>query len=80
MFDHREIRGCTNSTALNFEVNATDDDSTCVWPTIPLSASIEASLTEGDAPLNVSLKANISGGQGPYQVSWDLGDGNGVQG
>ena len=80
VFDHREIRGCTNSTALNFEVNATDDDSTCVWPTIPLSASIEASLTEGDAPLNVSLKANISGGQGPYQVSWDLGDGNGVQG
>ena len=75
VYDYMEIRGCTNLTALNYEIAATDDDGSCVWPAIPLNATIEVSVTEGEAPLTVSLKANISGGQEPYQISWEFGDG-----
>ena len=77
VFDHKEVKGCTNSSALNYEIAATDDDGSCVWPAIPLNATIEVSVNEGDAPLGVSFKANISGGLQPYQISWEFGDGTG---
>jgi len=75
VFDHKEVKGCTNSSALNYEISATDDDGSCVWPAIPLNATIEVSVNEGEAPLGVSFKANISGGLQPYQISWEFGDG-----
>ena len=77
VFDHKEVKGCTNSSALNYEIAATDDDGSCVWPAIPLNATIEVSVNEGEAPLGVSFKANISGGLQPYQISWEFGDGTG---
>jgi len=77
VYDYQEIRGCTNSSALNYEIEATDDDGSCVWPAIPLNATIDVSVNEGEAPLGVSFKANISGGLQPYQISWEFGDGNG---
>ncbi len=77
VYDYQEIRGCTNSSALNYEIAATDDDGSCVWPAIPLNATIDVSVNEGEAPLGVSFKANISGGLQPYQISWEFGDGNG---
>ena len=29
VYDYQEIRGCTNRSALNYEIAATDDDDLC---------------------------------------------------
>ncbi len=75
VFDHLEVLGCTDNLALNFEIDATENDGSCAYPE-PLSATLNANLTSGDAPLSVSFSANISGGREPIEILWNFGDGN----
>jgi PKD repeat protein len=49
---------------------------TAVAPTIPpLTASVFAAPTIGEAPLPVSFDAGGSGGVAPYTFAWEFGDG-----
>lgn len=41
----------------------------------PLSVSVQASKTSGQAPLSTTLSCSVNGGVGPYEYQWTLGDG-----
>ncbi len=42
----------------------------------PLTLSIYANITNGEAPLTVTFNSQVTGGIEPYTYAWDFGDGN----
>jgi PKD repeat protein len=44
--------------------------------TVPLTAVITSTDTEGVAPATFDFEADVAGGTEPYTISWDFGDGS----
>jgi PKD repeat protein len=47
--------------------------------TVPLTAVITSSDTEGVAPATFDFEADVAGGLEPYTINWDFGDGSGEE-
>ena len=58
-------------------LGTTAPDTVTITATIqPLSATVQANPTTGNAPLAVSFSASASGGLAPYSYQWTFGDGS----
>ncbi|MDE1819607.1 MAG: PKD domain-containing protein [Euryarchaeota archaeon] len=42
----------------------------------PMSLSVSAASTAGDAPFTTTFSENLTGGQSPFNYSWNFGDGS----
>ena len=69
------ILGCTDTDAMNFNPNATDNDGTCDYPTcddFDLTTTINLPSTETSSDASVNL--DFIYGNPPYQIIWNTED------
>jgi hypothetical protein len=65
--DELEIAGCTDPEAENYNEEATDDDGSCYYCDIALTADA-TNETEGDATGTINV--DVTGGTAPYEFAW----------
>ena len=64
------VFGCTDSTAINYNPNATIDDGSCIYPISVTSITTNVSCNSGN---DGSITINATGGVTPYTYSWSNG-------
>ena len=63
--------GCTDSTALNYDPNATVDDGSCIYPPVSLTATVNDISCYGQTDGSINL--HVTGGASPYTYVWSNG-------